>query len=129
MNKRATLQSIPATNEDPRPVCCSQALQDDSYVFIPFGADEQMQFRNFRDDWYAKENSQFDALKEALGAYPVEVQNAVCHLFPVLYESINRDHISHLGKLPRNQYKYNPPWKQRTGKGHFILFNQIHLKG
>ena len=51
-------------------------------MFIPFGADEQMQFRNFLDDWYAKETSQFDALKEALGAYPVEVQNAVCHLFP-----------------------------------------------
>ena len=42
-----------------------------------------MQFRNFLDDWYAKEtSSQFDALKEALGAYPVEVKNAVCRLFP-----------------------------------------------
>ena len=57
-------------------------------MFIPFGADEQMQFRNFLDDWYAKEtSSQFDALKEALGAYPVEVQNAVCRLFPRLNQA------------------------------------------
>ena len=53
--KRATLQSIPAANEDPRPICCSQAIEDDPYVFIPFGSDEQMQFRNFLDDWYAKD--------------------------------------------------------------------------
>ena len=66
--KRATLQSIPAANEDPRPICL-QSIEDDSYVFIPFGPDEQIQFRNFLDGWYAKETScQFDALKEALGA-------------------------------------------------------------
>ena len=72
--KRATLQSTPVANEDPRPVCCSQAIEDDPYVFIPFGPDERMQFRDFLDGWYAKEtSSQVDALKEALGAYPFEV--------------------------------------------------------
>ena len=82
-NKRATLQSVSTTIEDPQPICSSQAIEDDPYVFIPFGADEQLQFRNFLDGWYAKEtSSQFDALKEALTAYPVKVQNVVCRLFP-----------------------------------------------
>ena len=36
-NKRATLQSVPATIEDPQPICSSQAIADDPYVFIPFG--------------------------------------------------------------------------------------------
>ena len=48
--------------------------------------------------------------------------------FPA-YEWGDCDHISHLGKLSWNQYKCNPPWKHRTSKDHFTLFNQIHLKG
>ena len=76
------------TIEDPQPICSSQAIEDDPYVFIPFGADEQMQFRNFLDGWYAKEtSSQFDALKEALAAYPVEVQNVVCRVFPCMNQA------------------------------------------